>query len=71
MQRFKKKTAFYCYSRKFGYKWWSEEKCPDEATRKAHREALFKEIDANNDGGISFDEWLDHALKHYKYVSLF
>jgi len=55
--------------RKFGYKWWSEEKCPDEATRKTVREALFKEIDSNNDGGISFDEWLEHALKHYKGVA--
>jgi len=55
--------------RKFGYKWWNEENCPDEATRKTVRAALFKEIDANGDGGISFDEWLDHALKHYKAVT--
>merc|ERR1712200_11023 len=55
--------------RKFGYKWWSEEKCPDEAARKAVREALFKQIDENHDGGISFDEWLGFALKHYKEAS--
>eukprot|EP00088_Acartia_fossae_P051173 TRINITY_DN574_c0_g1_i2.p1 TRINITY_DN574_c0_g1~~TRINITY_DN574_c0_g1_i2.p1 ORF type:complete len:237 (-),score=107.31 TRINITY_DN574_c0_g1_i2:1241-1951(-) len=52
--------------RKFGYNWWNEEKCPDQATRLTVRAALFKEIDTNNDGGISFDEWLEFALKHYK-----
>jgi Ca2+-binding EF-hand superfamily protein len=55
--------------RKFGYQWWSEDKCPDDASRKAVREALFKAIDDNDDGGISFDEWLGHALKHYKSVT--
>jgi len=55
--------------RKFGYKWWNEENCPDEATRKTVRADLFKVIDANGDGGISFDEWLDFALKHYKNVT--
>lgn len=51
--------------RKFGYKWWDEDKCPDEAARKAVRADLFKKIDENEDGGISFDEWLAFALKHY------
>jgi len=52
--------------RKFGYQWWDEAKCPDEATRKTVRAALFTKIDENNDGGISFDEWLGFALGHYK-----
>jgi len=52
--------------RKFGYQWWNEAACPDEASRKASREELFKKIDENNDGGISFDEWLAFALQHYK-----
>jgi len=52
--------------RKFGYTWWDAEGCPDEASRKASRAELFKKIDENNDGGISFDEWLTYALDHYK-----
>ncbi|XP_023332057.1 uncharacterized protein LOC111704149 [Eurytemora carolleeae] len=36
--------------RKFGYQWWDEAKCPDEATRKTVRAALFTKIDENNDG---------------------
>ena len=27
-------TPMTLYSRKFGYKWWDEDKCPDEAARK-------------------------------------
>ena len=27
---------------------------------------MFKAIDENNDGGVSFDEWLAFALSHYK-----
>jgi len=52
--------------RKFGYNWWEEDKCADDAARKASREAMFKAIDENNDGGVSFDEWLAFALSHYK-----
>jgi len=52
--------------RKFGYQWWDEASCPDEASRKKVREDLFKKIDQNNDGGISFDEWLAFALDHYR-----
>jgi len=55
--------------RKFGYKWWDEDKCPDEAARKEVRSSLFKQIDENADGGISFDEWLSFALKHYRTFS--
>jgi len=55
--------------RKFGYSWWDEAACPDEAARKASRAELFKKIDENNDGGISFDEWLAFALTHYRSVT--
>ena len=34
------------------------------------RADLFKKIDENEDGGISFDEWLAFALKHYRLVNL-
>jgi Ca2+-binding EF-hand superfamily protein len=51
--------------RKFGYEWWDEAGCTDEAARKQVRGDLFKQIDENNDGGISFDEWLAFALKRY------
>ena len=54
------------FFRKFGYQWWDEAKCSDEAPRKTVRAALFTKIDENNDGGISFDEWLGFALGHYK-----
>lgn len=40
---------------KFGYNWWGME--PKE---------LFAKIDDNNDGAISFDEWLAYAMKLYK-----
>jgi len=52
--------------RKFGLQWWDEAACPDEASRKKVREDLFKKIDQNDDGGISFDEWLAFALQHYR-----
>jgi len=39
---------------KFGFNWWGQE--PSE---------LFAKIDDNNDGAISFDEWLSFAMKHY------
>jgi len=54
--------------RKFGYKWWDEDRCPDEAARKKVREELFKKIDDNNDGAVSFDEWLAFALSQYKDI---
>merc|ERR1711915_536406 len=54
--------------RKFGYKWWDEDRCPDEAARKKVREEMFKKIDENNDGGVSFDEWLNFALTQYKDI---
>lgn len=54
--------------RKFAYKWWDEDKCPDEASRKKVREELFMKIDENNDGGVSFDEWLAFALGNYKTI---
>ena len=37
--------------------------------RKASREAMFKAIDENNDGGVSFDEWLAFALAQYKTIA--
>jgi len=40
---------------KFGFSWWGQE--PKE---------LFSKIDDNNDGAISFDEWLSFAMVHYK-----
>jgi len=55
-----------CLPRKFGYEWWEEAAGQDEAARKAARSDLFKQIDENNDGGISFDEWLAFALKRYR-----
>jgi len=52
--------------KQFGYKWWEGDSASDEAARKAARAELFKKIDENNDGGISFDEWLSFAIAHYK-----
>eukprot|EP00092_Neocalanus_flemingeri_P019209 GFUD01020808.1.p1 GENE.GFUD01020808.1~~GFUD01020808.1.p1 ORF type:complete len:226 (-),score=81.07 GFUD01020808.1:243-920(-) len=43
--------------RKFDEKWW------DDGQK---REDLFKSIDDNNDGAISFDEWLAFVLKRYQ-----
>ena len=43
-------------SRKFGLDWWSS----GEDTSK-----LFRSIDENNDGAISFNEWLTFALQTY------
>jgi len=43
--------------RKFDEKWW------DDGQK---REDLFKTIDENNDGAISFDEWLAFVLKRYE-----
>ena len=47
--------------KKFGYSWWPEDKA-------AHGD-LFKKIDENNDGAVSFDEWLSFAISHYKSKS--
>jgi len=43
--------------RKFEENWW------DDGQK---REDLFKTIDQNNDGAISFDEWLAFVLKRYE-----
>merc|ERR1712223_2246834 len=44
------------FPRKFGRDWWSS----GEDTSK-----LFRSIDENNDGAISFNEWLAFALQTY------
>lgn len=49
--------------RKFGYKWWGEETYTDDASRIKAHEDLFKAIDDNGDGAVSFDEWLAYSLK--------
>jgi len=49
--------------RKFGYKWWGEETYADDASRIKAHEDLFKSIDENGDGAVSFDEWLAYSLK--------
>jgi len=43
--------------RKFDEKWWDDGQKRDD---------LFKSIDENNDGAISFDEWLAFVLKRYQ-----
>ncbi|XP_074658399.1 uncharacterized protein LOC141911307 [Tubulanus polymorphus] len=35
-----------------------------DAARIEGRKKLFADIDTNNDGSISFDEWLNYAVKH-------
>eukprot|EP00090_Calanus_glacialis_P010938 TRINITY_DN19416_c0_g1_i1.p1 TRINITY_DN19416_c0_g1~~TRINITY_DN19416_c0_g1_i1.p1 ORF type:complete len:240 (-),score=83.69 TRINITY_DN19416_c0_g1_i1:198-917(-) len=52
--------------RKFGYNWWEEEKCVDDAAKSKNCEDFFTRIDDNGDGSITFDEWLGFALKHYQ-----
>ena len=52
--------------RKFGYNWWEEEKCVDDAAKSKNCEDFFTRIDDNGDGSITFDEWLAFALKHYQ-----
>jgi len=44
--------------RQHGYSWWEEGE--DERTQ------LFKKIDENGDGAISFDEWLAFVINKYK-----
>ena len=34
-----------------------------DAERRSARKALFKQIDCNNDGSISFDEWFSYAFE--------
>lgn len=44
--------------RQHGYQWWEE--------AEDQRAALFKKIDENGDGAISFDEWLAFVVTKYK-----
>jgi len=48
-------TAAASLPSKFGFGWWGGN--PSE---------LFKKIDDNGDGAISFDEWLSYAMQQYK-----
>ena len=51
--------------RKYSYNWWGEESYSDDAGRKKYHEDMFKAMDSDGDGAVSFDEWLAYALKQY------
>jgi len=52
--------------RKFGYQWWGEDKYELEEDRIKNHEQMFHMIDENNDGAVSFDEWLAFSLQQYQ-----
>ena len=50
--------------RRFGLAPSSKEMFKTDAERLAKRKEYFATMDVNNDGTISFDEWLDYAFNH-------
>ena len=50
--------------RKHGFAPKSSELYPTDEARIEARAKLFQEIDANQDGHITFEEWLEFSLKH-------
>lgn len=50
--------------RRFGLAPKSSEMFKTDADRLAKRKADFSKMDVNNDGTISFNEWLNYAVEH-------
>lgn len=50
--------------RRFGLAPSTKEMFKDDAARLAARKGYFRKMDINNDGTISFDEWLNYAFEH-------
>ena len=52
--------------RKFGYNWWNEDKCNTDEEKNNVCKDFFSQIDENGDGSVSFEEWLEFAMKHFQ-----
>ena len=66
--------------KKFGFDWWQvpfhiytlgRSACNNHFPSQGSPADMFKAIDDNGDGSVSFDEWLNFAYKNYQVSDAF